>query len=112
MLPEYGADFFKRGVRGKYHAAYQKGAYVTIHHADGTATRKMLSPPKGASTIEPTGNAADTETGIDGKLAPSAEPARAVMLDADIAKVFKNAAVVNTALRLVIQMAGDGTDAK
>lgn len=44
MLPDYGADFFKRGVRGKYRAAYQKGASVTIHHANGSVTRKVISP--------------------------------------------------------------------
>ena len=56
------------------------------------------------------GENADTETGIDGKLAPEAQTAPNVTLDADVAKVFKNAAAVNTALRLVLQIAGDGTD--
>ena len=51
---------------------------------------------------------ADTETGVDGKLAPVA-PAGAVMLDADIAAVFTNAAAVNTALRMVIKMADEAS---
>ena len=44
MRPDYGADFFKRGVRGKYTAALQAGYTVTVHHGDGTATRKVVPP--------------------------------------------------------------------
>jgi ElaB/YqjD/DUF883 family membrane-anchored ribosome-binding protein len=43
MLPEY--TFTGNGVRGKYYQAIQKHGYsVTVHHEDGTATTRHVSP--------------------------------------------------------------------
>ena len=47
------------------------------------------------------GATVEQETGVDGKLAST------IALTADVATVFDNATAVNTALRLVIQMADD-----
>jgi hypothetical protein len=43
LLPEY--DFSGGGVRGKYAKVIrEKGYSVTVHHADGTATHRYVSP--------------------------------------------------------------------
>ncbi|MCC6500130.1 MAG: hypothetical protein IT313_07675 [Anaerolineales bacterium] len=43
MLPEY--DFSgKKGIRGKYYRALQKGYTVRIHNEDGTTTVQRFGP--------------------------------------------------------------------
>jgi hypothetical protein len=52
MLPEY--DFSgKRGVRGKYHRAYQQGHTVRIYEEDGTVTTRYFTLEEGAVLLEP-----------------------------------------------------------
>lgn len=52
MLSEY--DFTgKKGVRGKYHEAYQKGHSVRIHKEDGTIETSYFTLEDGAVMLEP-----------------------------------------------------------
>lgn len=52
MLPEY--DFSgKKGVRGKYHRAYQQGHTVRIPEEDGTVTTQYFTLEEGAVLLEP-----------------------------------------------------------
>ncbi len=50
MLAEYD---FSGGVRGKHHAAYQKGHSVTIQRADGKAELSYYQLEDGAVMLEP-----------------------------------------------------------
>ena len=52
MLPEY--DFTgKKGVRGKYHQAYQQGHTVKIKEANGTVSVHYFTLKDGAVMLEP-----------------------------------------------------------
>ena len=52
MLPEY--DFNgKKGVRGKYHRAYQKGHTVRVTQDDGSLTTHYFTLEEGAVILEP-----------------------------------------------------------
>jgi hypothetical protein len=52
MLPEY--DFRNRkGVRGKYHRAYQQGHTVPIVQADGSITTQYFTLEDGAVMLAP-----------------------------------------------------------
>ncbi len=52
MLPEY--DFTgKKGIRGKYHRAYQQGHTVRIQEADGTVSVQYFTLEEGAIMLEP-----------------------------------------------------------
>lgn len=52
MLPEY--DFSgKKGVRGKYHHAYQQGHVVRIHQEDGSVTTQYFTLEDGAVLLAP-----------------------------------------------------------
>ena len=52
MLPEYDLSD-KKGVRGKYHRAYQQGHTVRIHEEDGTVTTQHFTLEEGAVLLEP-----------------------------------------------------------
>ena len=52
MLEEYNFSEMK-GVRGKYHEAYQKGHTVRIHEDDGTVTVHHYTLEDGAVLLEP-----------------------------------------------------------
>ena len=72
MLAEY--DFTeKKGIRGKYYEAYRKGHTVRIQNEDGTINIQHFTLQDGA-----------------------------VMLDADVQKVFPDSESVNKALRSLI----------
>lgn len=74
MLPEY--DFKgKKGVRGKYAEALQKGYTVRITNDDGTVTIRHFIPRENA-----------------------------VVLDPDVLVYFPNSESVNRALRLLIEL--------
>ena len=52
MLPEY--DFSgKKGVRGKYHRAYQQGHVVRIQQEDGSVTTQYFTLEDGAVLLAP-----------------------------------------------------------
>lgn len=52
MLPEY--DFSgKKGVRGKYHQAYQEGHIVRIHQEDGSIVTQYFTLEDGAVLLTP-----------------------------------------------------------
>ncbi len=52
ISPEY--DFSgKKGVRGKYHRAYQQGHTVRIHEEDGAVTTRYFTLEEGAVLLEP-----------------------------------------------------------
>lgn len=52
MLPEY--DFTgKKGVRGKYHRAYQQGHTVKVYQDDGSVTVQYFTLEDGAVMLEP-----------------------------------------------------------
>lgn len=51
MLPEY--DFSGKGLRGKYHRAYQQGHTVRIHEEDGTVTTQYFTLEEGSVLLEP-----------------------------------------------------------
>ena len=52
MLPEY--DFTgKKGVRGKYAKAMQKGYSVRVLHEDGTVTVQHFVPKESAVLLDP-----------------------------------------------------------
>lgn len=52
MLPEY--DFSdKKGVRGKYHHAYQQGHVVRIHQEDGSVMTQYFTLEDGAVLLAP-----------------------------------------------------------
>jgi len=52
MLPEY--DFSgKKGVRGKYHRAYQQGHTVRIRQEDGSVTTHYFTLEEGAVLLAP-----------------------------------------------------------
>lgn len=52
MLPEY--DFSRqKGVRGKYHKAYQQGHKVKIYDTDGAVTVHYFTLEEGAVLLEP-----------------------------------------------------------
>jgi hypothetical protein len=52
MLAEY--DFTgKKGVRGKYHAAYQQGHTVKVYQDDGSVTVQYFTLQDGAVMLEP-----------------------------------------------------------
>lgn len=52
MLPEY--DFTsKKGVRGKYAKAMQKGYSVRVLHEDGTVTVQHFVPKENAVLLDP-----------------------------------------------------------
>lgn len=74
MLPEY--DFKgKKGVRGKYAKAMQKGYSVRILNQDGTATTRHFIPKEDA-----------------------------IVLDPDISAYFPDSESVNRALRALIDL--------
>ena len=52
MLEEYDFTGMK-GVRGKYHKAYQEGHTVRIHEDDGTVTIHHYTLEDGAILLEP-----------------------------------------------------------
>ena len=52
MLPEYDLDIAK-GVRGKYHQAYQQGHTVKILHEDGTVSTQYFTLEDGAVLLSP-----------------------------------------------------------
>lgn len=75
MLPEY--DFTgKKGVRGKYHRAYQRGHTVQVLEEDGTVTVRYFALEEGA-----------------------------VMLAPDVREYFPDSESVNRALRVLIALA-------
>lgn len=52
MLPEY--DFTgKKGIRGKYHQAYQQGHTVRIYQEDGTVVTQYFTLEEGAVLLAP-----------------------------------------------------------
>lgn len=52
MLPEY--DFSgKKGVRGKYYAAYQQGHAVRVQREDGTVITQYFTLEDGAVLLTP-----------------------------------------------------------
>jgi hypothetical protein len=52
MLPEY--DFAgKKGVRGKYYQAYQRGHTVKVSQEDGSVTMHYFTLEEGAVMLEP-----------------------------------------------------------
>jgi hypothetical protein len=52
MLAEY--DFTgKKGVRGKYHEAYQQGHTVKVYQDDGSVTVQYFTLQDGAVMLEP-----------------------------------------------------------
>jgi len=52
MLAEY--DFTgKKGVRGKYHEAYQEGHTVKVYKDDGSVTVQYFTLQDGAVMLEP-----------------------------------------------------------
>ena len=74
MLPEY--DFTgKKGVRGKYHRAYQQGHTVRVDQEDGTVTTQYFTLEDGAVLLEP-----------------------------DVREYFPDSASVNRALRTLITL--------
>ena len=106
MLPEYDFKSMRPVKMGKGRKSWYGIPNPDYDWRFGAARHLQLLLRRALEV----GENADTETGIDGKLAPAPDTAPIVTLDADVAKVFKNAAAVNTALRLVIQIADDGTD--
>lgn len=74
MLSEY--DFKgKKGLRGKYYQAYQKGHTVKIYQEDGTVSVQYFTLEEGA-----------------------------VMLEPDVRKYFQTSESVNRALRTLISL--------
>ena len=68
VLPEYTFSG-KKGVRGKYHHAYQQGHVVRIHQEDGSITTQYFTLEDGAVLLAPDvlrhalfGEPADDET--------------------------------------------------
>ncbi len=74
MLPEYDLEG-KKGVRGKYTKALQKGYSVRVLHDDGTATVHDFVPKESV-----------------------------VLLDPDVKAYFPDSASVNHALRSLISL--------
>jgi hypothetical protein len=52
MLPEYDLSG-KKGVRGKYYAAYQQGHAVRVRHEDGTVVTQYFTLEDGAVLLTP-----------------------------------------------------------
>lgn len=52
MLPEYDLRG-KKGVRGKYHQAYQQGHTVRIHQEDGSVITHYFTLEDGAILLAP-----------------------------------------------------------
>jgi len=77
MLPEYNFSG-KKGVRGKYHHAYQQGHTVRVHQEDGSVNTKYFTLEDGA-----------------------------VLLTPDVRKYFPDSKSVNQALRGLISLIPD-----
>ena len=77
MLPEYDLEG-KKGVRGKYAKAMQKGYSVRVLHEDGTVTVRDFVPKENA-----------------------------VLLDADVKAYFPDSESVNRTLRSLINLIPD-----
>ncbi len=52
MLPEYNFTG-RKGVRGKYHRAYQQGHTVRVYQEDGSVAMQYFTLEDGAVMIEP-----------------------------------------------------------
>lgn len=50
MLPEYD---FSEGVRGKHFREMQSGYAVTIRHADGTSSTRIVAPEESVVVLDP-----------------------------------------------------------
>ena len=50
LLPEYD---FSGGVRGKHHAAFQRGYKIVVHKTDGTTEVRDFILPEGAILLDP-----------------------------------------------------------
>lgn len=66
---------FSGGVRGKHAHTYRNGVVVTVHRPDGTDEERVYTMPEGA-----------------------------IILDPDLRPYFPDAATVNRALRVLVEL--------